>query len=399
MRLLVVMANCPFPPRTGSAIVAYNSMKYLSNRHHVDLVCLQPMNGIAEPAEFVGRMELIYQKQKSKPIKWLLYLFYMLMGGEPPSVSASASRAMTKKVRGEIQLGKFDAILLFEMGAIQYFASSIFHKLFVNIEDPQSIKLNRMAELPIWSIWQRVKLFVLARLTAFYENRMLHRMAKVFLLSAADIRDMQKQGAYKNLAYVPYGVDQRSSTAIAAYENRERTIVFSGNMFHPPNVDGGLFLLKDIFPLILRECPSAVLWIVGANPDARIYEAAAAFGKQVVITGRVDDVAEYIKRATVSICPVRLKIGVQTKILEALSWGTPVVTTSAGNSGIGGVSGTHLWVEDDADLLAKRVCDLLQGQGWERMSEDGRILVAERFTWEGSVAQLERHLEALVATC
>lgn len=398
MRLLVVMTNYPFPPRTGSAIVAYNSMKCLSNRHRIDLICLQPLDEIAETAEFIERVELLHQKKKSKLTKWLYYLFKMLKG-EPPSVSAFASRAMTKRVRDEIQSVEYDAILLFEMNAIQFCPSSSFHKLFVNIEDPQSIKLNRMAELSIWSLWQRVKLLTQARITAFYESRILHGVAKVFLLSEADIRDMQKQGAYRNLAYVPYGVDQRSSAAIPTYENREKTIVFSGNMFHPPNVDGGLFLLKDIFPMILGECPSAVLWIVGANPDVRIHEAAAEFGKQVVITGRVDDVAEYIKRAAVSICPVRLKIGVQTKILEALSWGTPVVTTSAGNSGIGGVSGAHLWVEDRPDLLAKRVCDLLRGRDWKKISEGGRGLAAERFTWEGGVAQLEQHLETLVATC
>lgn len=398
MKLLVVMANYPFPPRTGSAIVAYNSMKQLSKRHCLQFICLEPMVKRAEPADFVSRMELISKKKKSKLTKWFVYLFYMCMG-IPPSVSADASREMTKKVRDEIQGGKFDAILMFEMSAIQYCPPSSFHKLVVNIEDPQSLKFNRIIELSIWSLWQRVKLFALEKSTFFYERMVLHRVAKVFLLSEADILDMQKQGGHKNLACVPYGVEQRSSTEITAYEDRESTIVFSGNMFHPPNVDAGLFLLNDIFPLILRECPSAVLWIIGANPDARIYEAAAEFGKQVLITGRVDDVAEYIKRATVSICPVRLKIGVQTKILEALSWGTPVVTTSAGNGGIGGVSGTHLWVEDGADLLAKRVCDLLQGRGWKKMSETGRMLVAERFTWEGSVAQLERHLETLVATC
>lgn len=55
MRLLIVMTNYPFPPRTGSAIVAYNTIKYLSQRHLIDLVCLQTVEGIVEPAKFVWR--------------------------------------------------------------------------------------------------------------------------------------------------------------------------------------------------------------------------------------------------------------------------------------------------------------------------------------------------------
>lgn len=398
MRLLVVMANYPFPARTGSAIVAYNCMQLLSRRHHIELVCFQPMDKFDEPLECIDRIELIIKNKLSVFAKWGRYFSHMLIG-EPPSVSAYASCDLQNKVREVIQGGKFDAILLFEMSVIQFCPSASFHKLVVNIEDPQSIRLYRMGELPILSLWTKAKLFTLAKITSLYEKRVLHKVEKVFLLSEADMHDMQKQGGYTNLAYMSYGVDQRVAAEIVDYENRENAIVFSGNMYHPPNVDGALFFLKDIFPLILRESPAAVLWIVGADPDARIYEAAAVFGKQVVITGRVDDVAGYIKRAAVSVCPVRLKIGVQTKILEALSWGTPVVTTSAGNSGVGGASGTHLWIEDETNLFAEKVCDLLQGQDWKKMSVNGRLLVAERFTWEDSVGQLERHLEALVATC
>jgi glycosyltransferase involved in cell wall biosynthesis len=397
MKLLAVMTHYPFPPLVGSTIVAYNSMKHLSKHHSIDLICLLPMRDRVNPAEFVERLELVTQKKVSRLAMWMRYLLYML-AGTPSSVSAYASNAMKDKVSKIIECGKFDAILLFEMSAIQYCPPSCYSKLIVNIEDPQSIRLYRVAKLPIWSLWQRTKQFVLIRLTACYENRVLPKMAKVLLLSKADIHDMREQKGYGNLEFVSYGVYQMDSAKIVSYENRERVIVFSGSMNHMPNVDGALLLLRDIFPLILRQYPSALLWIVGTEPDNRIYEAAAKFEKQVVITGRVDNMAEYIKHATVSICPVRLKIGVQTKILEALSWGTPVVTTSAGNSGIGGVSGTHLWVEDAPHLLAKRVVELLQGHNWSWLSEEGRKLVAERFTWEGSAAQLDQHLKSLVAS-
>ena len=98
-----------------------------------------------------------------------------------------------------------------------------------------------------------------------------------------------------------------------------------------------------------------------------------------------------------SICPVRLKIGVQTKILEALSLGTPVVTTSAGNSGIEGRSGCHFRIEDDPQQFANRVVELLQGIGWSKLSEEGRWLVEREFSWEGSNVQLERYLEAVIS--
>ena len=397
MRILVVMTHYPFPPQVGSTIVAYNSMKHLSKHYMVDLICLQPTRRVTDVAEFVKRLELVPQRNVSRFGMWMRYLRGML-AGIPSSVSAFAPKEMKKKVKNAIECGRYDAILLFEMSAIQYCPSSCYSKLIVNIEDPESIKLHRMAQLPSWSLRQRARLFVLAKLAACYERRYLPKMAKVLLLSASDMYDMRAHGGYENLSCMPYAVGLEHSIKTVGYETRERAIVFSGNMHHPPNVDGSLFFLKDIFPLILQEYPSAVLWIVGANPVERIYEAAAKFGKQVVITGRVDDIAGYIKRATVSICPVRLKIGVQTKILEALSWGTPVVTTGAGNSGVGGKSGTHFWVEDEPQQFAKRVVELLHGRGWKKLSEEGRKLVEERFSWEGSMAQLVQHIESLAAS-
>ncbi len=109
-----------------------------------------------------------------------------------------------------------------------------------------------------------------------------------------------------------------------------------------------------------------------------------------MITGKVDDISTFIRKAKVSICPIRLKIGVQTKALEALSWGTPTVVTSAGNSGIGGISGETLWVADNAVEFGDRVVSLLRGQEWKTISENGRAFVAEHFSWERSAEILEQ---------
>jgi glycosyltransferase involved in cell wall biosynthesis len=391
MRILVVMTHYPFPPRVGSTIIAYNSMKCLSKHHIIDLICIKPESSIVESAEFVKRLKIINQRKLPKFAMWIRYLFYMMMG-VPPHVSAFVSSTMKEKVKEALRSRNYDVLLLFEMNAIQYCPSSSYHKLIVHIEDPLAIKQSRMAKLSSLSLWQKGKLLLSSKLANSYENRLLPMMSKVLLLSESDMHDLYEQGGYDNLSIVTYGVDQKDLTEIVAFEDRECAIIFSGNMNHLPNVDGVLFFLRDIFPLILMQCQSVKLWIVGADPDDRVAKASARFGKQVLITGRVDDVSYYLKRATVSVCPVRLKIGVQTKILEALSWGTPVVSTSEGNSGIRGLSGSQLWIEDLPTLFAKRVVQLLQGNGWSELSEEGRRLASERFSWEDSAAQLERQL-------
>ena len=396
------MKDYPFPPETGSAIVAYNNIKALSKKHSISIICkgVQKERGdiaeLGEHVEFVSDIEFTNLGGIFSLIKMVRSVFLMLLG-VPTLVSMDILHRMRERVNELTKLNTYDAILMYEMYSIQYCPPSSYKKVVVNIEDPQSIRLSRIKELPVWPIYQRIKLLIYQKITENYERQILPRMAKVLVLSESDMCDMIKQGGYDNLECVSYGVTKKAVKEIIEYESRtEGMIVFSGNMYHPANIDGALFFLENIYSLVLFECPYATLWIVGANPDTRIGKAAARFGQSVIVTGRVNDISEYLQYAMVSICPVRLKIGVQTKILEALSWGTPVVATSAGNSGVCGSNGIDLWIEDEPDKFAKRVAELLRGQGWLKRSEKGRQFVTECFSWERSATELERHLERIL---
>lgn len=394
-RLLIVLANSPLPMRSGSAIVAYKTMRELKARFLIDLICPKPaldsseLEAVAHVAEYVRHASVSWFG------RWWSHL-WRLVRFEPPLSGEADFDAMQEAVREKLRIARYDAVLLFEVSALKYCPPDAMHKVIVQMEDPQSIKFRRMSDLPVLSLVQKLKWKILARLMHHYEAKVLPSLGRVLLLSEADVRDMRGETVLSNLVHVPYGVELPEIPEISDHSMREQAIVYSGNMFHPPNVDGGLFFLKQIFPLILRAMPEVKLWIVGADPDARLVRATKEYGQSVVLTGRVDDVSTYIRRAAVSICPVRLKIGVQTKVLEALAWATPVVTTSAGNSGVGGVSGRHLWVADDPRDFARRTCDLLSGKGWNDMARDGRDFVANGFAWSRSARLLEEQLDALI---
>jgi glycosyltransferase involved in cell wall biosynthesis len=315
-----------------------------------------------------------------------------VLRGRPLILSRARSLEMQLRVAEILSKGpEYDGIILYELAALQYCPPDALGRVVLNIEDPQAIKYRRMSRIPTLSLARRARCLISSLMARHYESTMLSRLGAVVALSESDVRDMRDTMGLRNVSCVPYGVRQPPNRDIAALgECTDGIIVFSGNMHHPPNVDGGLHFLREIFPRVLKHYPSATVWIVGADPDARLQTAAARLGTNVVVTGKVDDISTFIRRAKVSICPIRLKIGVQTKVLEALSWGTPTVVTSAGNSGIGGLSGETLWVADDAVEFADRVVSLLQGQEWTAMSDKGRAFVAAHFSWERSAEILEQ---------
>lgn len=395
MKLLVAMAHYPFPPRTGSTIVAYHSIKRLSRVHEIHMLCLYRPAETGDLPDLVSKLDFIGRSRVSRPWQWLRYALYV-PGGYPIPIVKHKSSRMRERILELDASEKFDGILMFEMSAIQYCPALHYGKLIAHIEDPMSIKLSRMRSLPTCSLLHKSIFGISAALFARYEKRTLPRLARVLLLSQADIEDMRSERNLNNLAWVPYAIDQSMSVmSLRRGERTAGTIIFSGNMDHLPNVDGALFFLRSVFPLVLEKYPSATLRIVGANPSRQIRNAATPFRERVEITGKVADIAEHLRRAIVSVCPVRLKIGTQTKVLEAMCCGTPVVTTSAGNSGVEGISGIHLWVEDDPHLFALRVVALLEGEQWAKLSEGGRTLLDERFSWKHSVKMLEAQLSFL----
>lgn len=396
MKLLVVMNLFPWPPTVGTAVLAYNNVKELSGHHFIHLVCLDNLQLVSDFPLPAKQVHLIPRKKRSYLRKLIYYSTFSLIHRTPLSFGSNNSKDMRAKVDELLRREKFDAILCYGMDSIQHVQSACFAKVIALIEDPASLKLRRMARLPIVTASKRFFFLREMKLFERVENMLLPKVAKTIFLSKGDLNDLKFRSGSVNVGTVTYGVDKKQTDIDDSFESREKdVIVFSGNMYHLPNVDGALFFLNDIFPLVLRGRPNAVLWIVGSNPDERITKAAERFGNHVLITGRVEDMSDYLKRAQVSICPIRLKIGVQTKVLEALSLGTPVVTTSAGNSGVGAIHGVNLLVSDQPGEFAISVISLLNGDKWSELSLEGRGFVEKNFTWKKSANELEQHILSL----
>ncbi len=153
-----------------------------------------------------------------------------------------------------------------------------------------------------------------------------------------------------------------------------RNLLFVGGYGHPPNEDAILWFAEEIFPLVLKECPQAVLHLVGGGAGPAIQKLVC---QAVQLHGRVDDDALEVayQQADVTVVPLRYGAGVKGKVVEAMAQGVPVVTTSIGAEGIP-KSQNPLVVGDTAEEFAARVCALLQDVSARRnLAEQGQSFV------------------------
>ncbi len=133
-------------------------------------------------------------------------------------------------------------------------------------------------------------------------------------------------------------------------------LLFIGGYYHAPNVDGVLWLVSEIMPLIWAKRPQIPVTLLGSNPPAAVQ--ALAQDPRVTVPGYVPDVSSYFLSHRLFVAPLRYGAGMKGKIGHSLSFGLPVVTTPIGAEGMGLQPDKDVVIAETAAAFATAVLDL-----------------------------------------
>ena len=135
----------------------------------------------------------------------------------------------------------------------------------------------------------------------------------------------------KQLQLFPLQQPLTSPPELPDYPVRQHFITV-GNFRHAPNWDAVL-QLKQLWPAIKARLPDAELHIYGAYPPKKatqLHNAKQGF----IVKGWVDDIGKAMASARVCLAPLRFGAGIKGKLLTAMQYATPSVTTEIGAEGI-----------------------------------------------------------------
>ncbi|MBD5281038.1 MAG: glycosyltransferase [Bacteroides sp.] len=117
-----------------------------------------------------------------------------------------------------------------------------------------------------------------------------------------------------------------------AWHSYENNIIFVGKMSYEPNIVAVNYFAKKIFPHIRRLHPTIKFYIIGANPDSRVLRLSEIDG--IEVTGYVETLEPYFQTSTIVVAPMLTGAGIQNKIIQAMSYGCCVATSSIGAEGL-----------------------------------------------------------------
>jgi GT2 family glycosyltransferase/SAM-dependent methyltransferase len=160
--------------------------------------------------------------------------------------------------------------------------------------------------------------------------------------------------------------------------HRRENLLFVGGFRHPPNVDAVQFLADEVMPRVRRSLPRVQLLIAGGDVSPELERLA---GESISFLGWVPDLAPLYRHVRLVLAPLRYGAGMKGKIIESLSFGVPVLTTSVGAEGIGIEHGVHALVSDGPDGFADLVTDAYgDAELWGDISAAGRRLFEDRYS-------------------
>jgi len=231
-------------------------------------------------------------------------------------------------------------------------------------------------------------------LTLRAEVRLLRRLTVIGTLSnrlAGSIRSVNRQA---RVFVVPYALDPSLYPFMASDRWGEPVIGFLANMKWMPGYLAARRLITAVFPHVKRHVPEAKLLIAGWNARQALSEFVNE--RDVTIVENVSDPRPYFDRLQVLAYPVPQGSGVKVKVLEAMAWGIPVVTTTDGIEGIEAVDGEQCFIADEDATFAQRVVELLQDAALRRaFRQRARALIEDQHSPVPVVNRLERVYQVL----
>lgn len=383
MKILVTLSRFPFPTDKGDKLRAWFQIQSLSKHHEVHLFCLNDETIKKEHHETVASVcASVTIVNLSK--RGIFYrLFKNLFSQLPFQVAWFTSDSAQRKFQKITEQVKPDSVYC-QLARMAEYCKNLPQKIrIIDYQDAFSKGLERRIEHePFWKRWL-VKMEY-KRLKK-YEIEIFDKFTQCTIISKQDA-ELIEHPRQKDLVIIKNGVDSDYFKP----EPNAKTIdlLFTGNMQYEPNVNCVLYIMNEVMPILTKEFPFIQLVVAGKNPAKELTDLTS---KSIQLTGWVNDLRVYFKQARLLVAPMQIGVGMQNKLLEAMSMGIPVITSTLANNAIGATHGKHIWIADTPQKVAESISFLLNNTELAmKIGQNARQWMVEKYSWDKQNEQLLR---------
>ncbi|HQV37569.1 MAG: glycosyltransferase [Flavobacteriales bacterium] len=399
MRILQLCNKPPYPPLDGGSKAMHNiTQGLLDAGHQVKVLCIStakhPLKVASIPDEYRERtrIEGVFVDTSLNVVD----AFTDLVTADNYNISRFFSPDMDIRLIQLLSQEEFDIIHLESLFVTPYIPTLRRYskaRIVLRSHNLEHVIQERIAKGERNILKKPYRKF-LARQLKEYEREVLKQVDGVAAITDADAQHMREHGCETPIITVPFGIDPGDYEAPMP---PGRPIFFHlGSMDWMPNEEGIRWLLRTVWPRVIKKHPEAKLHLAGNRMPKDMIRARLP-GTTVV--GRVPDANRYIAQRHVMLVPLFSAGGMRVKIIEGMAMGKCIISTTIGAEGIDHTPGKNILIADTAAAFTDQIDKVLaEPQLADAIGKEAWKLVRARHTNSDIIKELVAFYASLAKT-
>jgi len=227
------------------------------------------------------------------------------------------------------------------------------------------------------------------------ESRVVRQFDLTLVCSPEDRQILEQRAGQGQVAVLPNIAPPKGEPTPSRESSGVPMLLFVGLLDYAPNVEGIEWFCRDVLPLMRTAVVSRFqIAIVGRHPTPAVLQLDGI--PEVKVVGEVEETGSWFARAEAMIVPLHFGGGTRIKILEAFSFGCPVVSTTFGARGLGVADREELLLADSAEDFAAACLETISRP---ELRDELTRRAAERVARDYDSTALERYMRAVLDQC
>ena len=361
--ILQLVNRVPFPLKDGGAIHTYNvSMGYKNQGCHITMLAINTLKHRVStdilPSEFKEAVELHTVEHNTNVTIW--GAISNLFTSDSYNISRFYETKVDDKLREILCSKEFDFIHIDCPHMGPYIDTIRQHskaKVILKAHNVEHRIWERMALLENRVLQKHYFKFLAKRLKK-YEEFLLNEIDALVTMSKTDAQIFVEMGCKIPVFVSPAGINVNQNHYLSTLP-MSQNICFIGSLDWKPNLESLDWFLQNVWPIVYAQNKEVKFKIAGRKMPAYIKDLKLP---NIEILGEVDSSNDFMTNNGILIVPLRSGSGIRIKIIEAMSLGRPIISTTIGAEGIDVESGTHLLLADSENDFAYAILTLLKDE-------------------------------------
>ena len=355
MKILQLCNKPPYPPIDGGTI-AMNSITQglISEKFMVKVLAVcsdkHPVKKQLIPDEYYRntQFESEYVDLRINVLDALI----ALLTGESYNVKRYQSDDFARKLISILKEYTFDIIhveSIFLTPYLPLIRKYTKAKVILRAHNVEHLIWNRISK-STRNIFKKWYIKRLALSLKVYELEHINKYDGIVCITEKDANYFITNGCKKPIISVPFGIIAPDS--IDTVDEEPNSLFHIGSMDWIPNLEGVNWFLEKVWSKVLKEVPQARMYLAGRKMPSSLMNAEYP---NVSVLGEIPDAMYFIESKKINIVPLLSGSGIRVKIIEAMSVGKTVISTSIGAEGIEYTDGKNILIADTPDEFVKQI--------------------------------------------